>query len=141
MDLKMIYERIMADKNLSVKEFASSIGVNESAIYKVKRGVSTKMHKDTAVKINKVYPEYSINVLMQIESTISKSTKKLKTVYSEGHIAIKADSSGIVTLDEIIDLFVNHPKECNKHSKFFLWRKNEILEGSIEVLKNKFDIK
>ena len=121
MSLKEIFQLIIKKEKLTPTEFGDKIAMGKSGVYKVLKGETKKLRRSSAENINKVFPRYSVEALMLMDDLVDSSEKKLEYIQHEDNVAIKAGTSGIVTISEIVDFLVRNKDQVEKDQKFNLY--------------------
>lgn len=118
-------DEILNELKITPEEFGLHIGVGKSSIYKILRGDIKKITKNFAKKVNKKFPQYSVDYLLSLNYEVFcediEATEEEKLTEDEIKIVSK-----VVLLKE---------KQILKVPFFNKWLKEKKLEAKLEVYK------
>lgn len=114
-------DEILNELKITPEDFGLKIGVGKSSIYKILRGDIKKVTKKFAEKVNKIYPQYTIDYLLSFNYNSLDEDFDKEEQLTEEEIKIV---SRVVLLKE---------KQILKIPFFKKWLKEKKLEAKLEV--------
>lgn len=91
-------ENILTNLGLTPEEFADTIGVGKSSVYKIIRGDTKKFTRNIAEKINDVFPQFSVQYIL----SLNKNDKPPNEDYFQG--TYKLFSTDFMTSEQLTKL-------------------------------------
>lgn len=143
MKLKDRINKVIVEQKITGAQFATTIGVQKSAIYNILRGKTKKMTPDTANKIVAKYPEYTYSWLMDRNADTTDVAVTPNTALDEAAQVVANNFEAALESNRVLFLEVERYsrdyliKRLEEKDFFSLFENNsskKVLESNLDLI-------